>query len=650
LLSDKNITIETNDNKQKLVNILLRNGYIDENYLDYISLFHEGSLSKNDHTFRLNIKSQTNTDFNHNLDKIENLIKKIDIDDFKKEYILNYKLTDFLLNNENYSNQRSTLFSYVLINESDYVIQFIKEFIHLGYNVELFIENLCHYWNGSKRNIWKYIIQSSFTDDIVEEFFQLIIKYASVNDIAYIKEGSILKQTISQRKDFCSIFHDSNKIKKILHDLSIKFEDIDINGLPDELLDYIYKNNHYIIKSDLLKIMIQSKGNFNQVDFDTKNYYAILNSKCDVLITYIEENIQEYINNVYIKLEANTKENEEYLIKLLNNENIDEKSKATIIQKVETKVSTLSNIDIAEIENLLFENSKLIPNWADIIDKFISDKNTISKPVLSFINNIENSKELLKYKIDTEKPDKKTVDKFLEILLLDDKTTNNSYSNILKSIPYIYSRLAFENLSKAKVELLIKHNILKLNNDNYTLLRDNFGLHIDLIEKRYYDLSNELLENLNFDNDDIVNILKSQIIPNKNKQSILDSYNEKEIINSAEILEILQTMTLNDSINVNKNILMAILTKTKNTYKRIELYIKKSNELHKNDISAFLQSLPEPYSNIAENGKRPFIEKDKVNLQFVQDLKRKDYISKFEIEIKGLLNKEEGIRISTFRN
>ncbi|KAA6310519.1 hypothetical protein EZS27_038188, partial [termite gut metagenome] len=70
----KDIQIEANNNQQKLVNLLLRNGYIDEDYWDYISLFHEGSLSKNDHSFLLNVKSQNKTEFNHRLDKIGNLI------------------------------------------------------------------------------------------------------------------------------------------------------------------------------------------------------------------------------------------------------------------------------------------------------------------------------------------------------------------------------------------------------------------------------------------------------------------------------------------------------------------------------------------------------------------------------------------------
>lgn len=40
LLSENNIKIYCNDDKKKeLIDILLRNGYINENYLDYISVF-----------------------------------------------------------------------------------------------------------------------------------------------------------------------------------------------------------------------------------------------------------------------------------------------------------------------------------------------------------------------------------------------------------------------------------------------------------------------------------------------------------------------------------------------------------------------------------------------------------------------------------
>lgn len=50
ILSEGKIKINcTDDKKKELIDILLRNGYINENYLDYISVFHEGALSKTDY-------------------------------------------------------------------------------------------------------------------------------------------------------------------------------------------------------------------------------------------------------------------------------------------------------------------------------------------------------------------------------------------------------------------------------------------------------------------------------------------------------------------------------------------------------------------------------------------------------------------------
>ncbi|WP_225370221.1 hypothetical protein [Methanobrevibacter arboriphilus] len=45
--------------------------------------------------------------------------------------------------------------------------------------------------------------------------------------------------------------------------------------------------------------------------------------------------------------------------------------------------------------------------------------------------------------------------------------------------------MAFDSLLKDKVTLLIQNNILRLNDSNYTLLKDSFSnLHITLIEKK----------------------------------------------------------------------------------------------------------------------------------------------------------------------
>ncbi len=62
----------------KLLRNLILNGYINENYNDYISLFHEVSITKEDFTFIRNVKSGYLSEFDYKLsNKIENISDEI---------------------------------------------------------------------------------------------------------------------------------------------------------------------------------------------------------------------------------------------------------------------------------------------------------------------------------------------------------------------------------------------------------------------------------------------------------------------------------------------------------------------------------------------------------------------------------------------
>jgi hypothetical protein len=639
LFSDKNIPIELKDNNQKLINTLLRNGYIAEDYLDYISLFHEGSLSKNDFTFLLNVKSQTNTDFRHNLDHIENLIKKIHIDDFGKDYILNYKFVDFILNTDNYEEQKKSIFS-LLKDEKKYSIAFIDGFLNSGYNSQFFIRELCHYWV----NIWNYFTNpNNYLVYLKDTYFSYIIDYSDIKNIKQIADNSTFQQTISECKDFCNLAKEE-RIKEILKTLDIKFVDIDTSKISDNLLDYIIENNHYSINIQLIRIILRKKIISNRVDIDIRNYYAIKNSNCNSLITYIDSNISEYINNVYLKLEANTQEGEEYLIELLNNSKLTGKDKSAIIQKVETKISDLIKIDDIEIDNILLKNSKVKPVWKNVINNFVRTENEMSEYVVEFLNNKENAETLSKTQIEKEKPNKETVDKFLEAFLLNEDINNNSYALILKSVPYFYRSLAFESLSEDKVKLLIDNNKLKLNEENYLKLKENFiNLQTRLIEKRRFELS-DIVGSLDFEDSDIVALLNSSILSFKEKEEILNNYPDTNIIGNTEILKLIgEILMSNIAFDVSKDVKKAILTKSKLKIDDKMLLFNNINTILDNkDIAEILLYFPKPYCNISENGKRPLLQSNSTIESFVKILKSKNYIKDYKSDKKG-------IRISTFR-
>lgn len=640
LISADEIKLDVKNQKQReLVNVLLRNGYIDEGYFDYISIFYEGSLSKNDHQFLINVKTQRENEFDYLLQKKENLIKRINEFEFEKEYLLNYDLIDFLIKSSKYSAKRKKVFTQ-LSNESESSIRFVDGFISHTANIEKFMRYLCKDWVG----IWNFIeSKSNYPKEKADNYFKLIIEHSEVNDIKNIFDNS--KNRITDNKDFLLITKNTNKLKEIIVELNIKFNVLDETA-PQELIDFIYNNYHYSLNTNVVKYLLKIKKKLNINTFDTKNYTAIQQSKLDKLIDYVEDNIDEYISSIYLNIETNTTETDEYYIKLLNNEKISNNNKLSVINKVETKINDINEIEEYTTIKLLLNASKVLPAWRNLIDIYIQSENEIINEMTSFLNTAENTIELSKTRIKTDAPDEETVDKFLNSLLLNNDIENEDYSRILSSIPYIYDSLDFENLSFEKVELLIRKNKLTTNATNFKLLRNNFeNLHVLLIENNPNNFIKEI-DSYELQNEELFDLLKSKTISIQIKEKIIESFDTTMFTLDSVLLTQIGILLLdNSNLDINNEIILAVGTDSDlKVLDKIRIFNKWNRIYNKEDITTFLISLEEPYSLIAENGKRPLIDNNHVNRDFIPILQVKGYISKYAIE------KRKGIRISTFRN
>nr|WP_158837518.1 hypothetical protein [Polaribacter sp. L3A8] len=553
LQSNKEIDLNINESLDKdFITTLIRNGYISEDYIDYISLFHEGSITRNDHKFVINVRNRQKLEFDYKLSKIDKVKSKINPIDFNSEYILNYDLLDFLLK---YHRTNKIPLEYIftkLKDESSASILFINGFIERTENLNLFIKTLCSYWIG----IWGYYVNDVlYSDEQVNKTLKYIIEYADIESIIKIDKQSNLKNHLTKDPEILNITSNNDKLISVISELQLKFIDLNFENSPENILDFIYENNHYEFNAKIVRKIVKKYGEFEQVSFDNSNYSSLKNSKSDSLINYIEANINDYIKNIYLKLETNINEEQKAYLELLNHSELSLKLKKEVIKKVVTKISDISPIEDANLLSYIIENNKIEPKWENLLSFFIKSEDKILDSTIDFINNIENANKLSKVKIPTKVNDENIFGVFCELLILSNDIENKSFDLITNSIPWSYSGLNIANLDKEKVNSLIKNEVISPTIESFNILKEKYQTSaIELLEK-YKSEFIKLIEELVLDENDLELILKSTVLNNIEKLKFLESCSNNTIASNFENFKLISQILLNDnSFRINEQL------------------------------------------------------------------------------------------------
>ncbi|MPT36508.1 MAG: hypothetical protein E2604_15815 [Flavobacterium sp.] len=276
----------------KLEDVLIRNGYIAEDYIDYISLFHDGDISRTDYQFMLNLKNGQTMKMDYKLQKTERVVSKINPLTFHTNLVLNYDLFDQLLKDSETNSDRLKRVFDVLKDESETSIKFISNYLQRSLFLELFIKRLAKAWP----NIWRYFESDvEMEDSEKQELFSMLIKYLDNTEILELSKHYDLTNKIGADPLFPQIISDQTKIQNLFEVLGIKFKDLDMTGTPAETLNYIYEHNHYQLNPRMLRSMLREFGKFDQHMFETANFTAVNASGSTQIITYIDKNINSYV-------------------------------------------------------------------------------------------------------------------------------------------------------------------------------------------------------------------------------------------------------------------------------------------------------------------------------------------------------------------
>lgn len=608
---------QTDNSQEAIIDVFIGNGYINENYYDYISIFHEGSLSRSDGIFLINVKRGIQNSYDYSLNQVENVYKKLDFYNFERPATLNYDLANYLIKQQSETNA-AKMFVKQLANESDVSIDFLNTYITVCANPAVLFEKLCAKWS----NIWHYVNAQVQDQQIKEQYFHFILKYANLKDIVQVFDQN--ESVIAHNPNFLKTNIEHSRILKIIKALNIRFTALNTN-LSQEDFQFIRQNRLFDFNPEVIRTLIP-QSEFDVNAYSHKNYTYLSQLNDNAIINNVNEHLNEYISNVWLKLNS-TDEDESYFIQLVNSTQLEFSLKEQVVEKVNVKIQNIENVSDSKNWDLLFLYLKVSPTWGNIRAFSIANKG-LNGAVLTCLNDTSYIHQLTQNTV----PQKESYEQLSSEIISLEKLPKEIYTKLIRCIPWKYKTMSTD-LSKENVQMLIDNHLFDPSLDTYMFIKENYnGLHIDFLIQNFDEFQSKLLE-MQFDKDDLKLVLSTPKIKNNQLQQVVNSINNDTIEEDYVVFSKLMEQVVQNKVVVNNDILADAMTSSAISQDaRIKLF-NSYHELIKDEVEDFLDQLGNPYNHLTDTSSHvTYVPNNDYEKRFIEILLKLGLISSFSEE------------------
>ena len=630
-----------NVRKNSLLVFMLRHGYIDDTYQMYINYFLPGSVTADELNFIINVRNYAgNSDWNYRIIHPRNVIDRLfDYELEQQKHCLNFDLADFFYNDNSESNKKSAFTKQLAKNDAD-SRRFIKEYYVRVKNKAEYIRNIAQ----QKMLFWYDICSDDglgYQDKV--SYLKDIFMYLTVGDI-------VLQDTAANDENpqysICTFIVESDKIIEQLQDagaekvvsvlsqIKAKLRNIDLEAVNDIIIEGIFNNELFDISLVMLQKYINFKLGESITDFQTNIYTYILKQNDCLVTDYLERNIYDFVTEVILPTEANTKEDIDTVFRCIKLLEYDKNLSIQLIQKMDIVMEDLKEW----YRTITAKNEEVKP----IIDAFLAENKMYPS-----IENIDAYKE--KYKFTDELCD--FVDTNIDKLISDENLGDAHVKDFLKkrikkeTIEKILKNYKIEsfgdnlnNYNEGVVELMIVQRYFKYTRSRYNEIQSSFDRLLPIFIKCYWREFEQDISNINFE----------QTTLNALFESKLDDEKKAVILNRVDVSNMTHEMFAfirDTDVSVSKKYV-------EKTWVNLEIedrsafLIKYFSIFSIIEIENMFAQMPKEYQALKRMDKRHevLLEKNAINEVLCQKLKDANYISSYgsKIERNGISTSDKG--------
>lgn len=281
----------------KLLTFLLRRGYIDEKYANYINYFKGTSITKDDMNFILSVKNQASLPFDYQLTKTSMVIDKLQNYEFEQKAVYNFDLLEKLLSHG--PGEKLNAFIAQLADENEISWRFIDEFFDQSKQQEKFICLLAEKWTG----MWTYIsANQTLTYERQLLYLRIILKVSTPATLEALNKDGCLAHYFERNDDILQklLSCDVSNVEQAIDHLNIHFENIQVDGVSKELLEFIFDGRHYKLNASMIQTIVNYKNASMTKMLEEKPYTTVLDLEYDALTEYIHDHFVDYIREIVL--------------------------------------------------------------------------------------------------------------------------------------------------------------------------------------------------------------------------------------------------------------------------------------------------------------------------------------------------------------
>ena len=488
-----------------LLKYLIRNGYIDETYADYMTYFYENSLSRIDKTFLRSITDKKAKEYTYKLKNPKLVVSRLRLVDFDQEETLNFDLFTYLL--------QTSHIDYVkrLIEQlkSTKNLKFIGAYFDTTIELSAYIKHLNMGWPEVFSTA---LSERLLTENQIRRYSIASLYYSNDDIIELVNKENCLCDYISNARDYLAI--DNPNIDRLIHCftlLGVCFIGFDYTELNKELFQAVYEESLYEINAENLQLIQREiLGAKNADDFFHKNCTILCLHPDSAITQYVNQNINKYFRVVLQISDGNIHDDENVAIAVFNNANLTTDYKHSYISALRTTITSIKEIADSSLWSSLLDADIVQYSEYNIMDCFNTVK--LNESVISYINRYDIDLDFSKTEYDED-----AKEKLFDSVVICNGIDNSKYRQILASLKFSYDAFDIADISDDKITILIDTNIIRMTDDNLKYIRENYHnqifyyirksieKYIDIVDETLFSRE-ELLEILTWDISDKLKI------------------------------------------------------------------------------------------------------------------------------------------------